>query len=303
MDFERCAFLLFVTLAAAASAPAVGQAFGPASSGTQSATAIPDFSGVWAHPSAQSGFEPLQSGPRPVTGRLRRDGISDPYQYVGDYTNPILKPEAAEVVKKFGDIELSGLSHPTPSNHCWPSGVPYIFFQLGMQMLQQPDKITFLYLRDHEFRQVRMNQPHPAQVTPSWYGDSVGYYEGATLVIDTVGIKTERPLAMLDMYGTPYTRTLHIVERYRLLDYEAAREGLERDASEFLVIPNTSMQRDPAYRGNYLQLLFTVEDQGVFTIGRPSGEWVEDVCAEGTANSHYAPREEDVFPTADRPDF
>jgi hypothetical protein len=58
MDFERCAFLLFVTLAAAASAPAVGQAFGPASSGTQSATAIPDFSGVWAHPSAQSGFEP-----------------------------------------------------------------------------------------------------------------------------------------------------------------------------------------------------------------------------------------------------
>jgi hypothetical protein len=180
-----------------------------------------------------------------------------------------------------------------------------------MRMLQQPDKITFLYLRDHEFRQVRMNQHHPAQVTPSWYGDSVGYYEGATLVIDTVGVKTDRPLAMLDMYGTPYTRALHVVERYRLLDYEAAREGLERDAKEFAVIPNTSMQRDPAYRGKYLQLLFTVEDQGVFTMpwsatityGRPSGEWVEDVCAEGTENTHYAPREEAVFPTANKPDF
>jgi hypothetical protein len=54
-----------------------------ASGGT---TLVPDFSGIWAHPSAQSGFEPLPSGPRPVTGRLRRNGVSDPYQYVGDYT-------------------------------------------------------------------------------------------------------------------------------------------------------------------------------------------------------------------------
>jgi hypothetical protein len=246
-----------------------------------------------------------------VTGLLRRSGVSDPYQYVGDYTNPILKPEAAEVVKKHGEIEISGLAHPTPSNHCWPSGVPYIFFQLGMQMLQQPDEITFLYLRDHEFRHVRMNQAHPAQVTPSWYGDSVGHYDGDTLVIDTVGVKTNRPLAMLDMYGTPYTRALHVVERYRRLDYAAARQGLEQDAKEYAVIPNTSMQLDPAYRGKYLQLLFTVEDPRVFTMpwsatitySRPSGVWVEDVCAEGTANSHYAPREKDVFPTADKPDF
>jgi hypothetical protein len=93
---------------------------------------------------------------------------------------------------------------------------------------------------------------------------------------------------MLDMYGTPYTQAPHFVERYRLLDYEAAREELERDAKESLVIPNTSMQRDPTYRGKYLQLLFTVEDQGVFTVpwfatityGRPSGEWEEFVCAE-----------------------
>src|SRR5580658_2925118 len=239
-------FFVSVTLAAAAlTTPAWAQAVvpsaGPTGSGTLSAASVPDFSGVWAHPSANSGFEPLPSGPGPVTNRSRRDGVSDAYQYVGDYANPILKPEAAEVVKKHGEIELSGLAHPTPSNHCWPSGVPYIFFQLGIQMLQQPDKITFLYLRDHEFRQVRMNQRHPAQVTPSWSGDSVGYYEGDTLVIDTVGVKTDRPLAMLDMYGTPYTRALHVVERYRLLDYEAAREGLERDAKEFAVIPNTSM--------------------------------------------------------------
>ena len=77
--------------------------------------------------------------------------------------------------------------------------------------------------------QVRLNQPHPANVTPSWYGDSVGHYEGDTLVIDTVGIKIG-PFSMVDMYGTPYSEALHVVERYQLLDYEAAKDGLERDA-------------------------------------------------------------------------
>jgi hypothetical protein len=95
-----------------------------------------------------------------------------------------------------------------------------------MQMIQQPDKITILYLGDPQVRRVRMNEPHPAQVTPSRYGDSVGHYEGDTLVIDTVGLKTDRPFAMVDWYGTPYTQALHVVERYRLLDYEAAKEGV-----------------------------------------------------------------------------
>jgi hypothetical protein len=116
---------------------------------------------------------------------------------------------------------------------------------------------------------------------------------------------------MIDMFGTPYTRALHVVERYRLLDYEAAKEGLERDAKENARVPNTTMQLDPDYRGKYLQLLFNVEDQGVFTMpwsatityGRPLGEGVEDVCVEGTENTHYSPRKEAVFPTADRPDF
>src|SRR6202165_1344345 len=123
-------------------------------------------------------------------------------------------------------------------------------------MLQQPDEITFLYLRDHEVRHVRMNQPHPAQVTPSWFGDSVGHYEGGTLVIDTVGIKVG-PFAMVDMYGTPHTEALHVVERYRLLDPEQAKEGFERDAKEHNIGEG---MRTPNRQGKYLQLLLTVED-------------------------------------------
>src|SRR5947207_1194195 len=82
-------------------------------------------------------------------------------------------------------------------------GVPYVFWDFLMQMFQGPDKIAMIYRHGNEVRHVRMNAPHPVQVTPSWYGDSVGHYDGDTLVIDTVGIKIG-PFAMLDMYGTPF---------------------------------------------------------------------------------------------------
>ena len=71
----------------------------------QGTASIPDFSGIWAHPSGP-GFEPPASGPGPVVNRSRRNGTSNSYQLVGDYTNPILKPEAAEAVKRHGEIEL-----------------------------------------------------------------------------------------------------------------------------------------------------------------------------------------------------
>ena len=79
---------------------------------------------------------------------------------------------------------------------------------------------------------MRLNQPHPARVTPSWYGDSVGHYEGDTLVIDTVGVKADRPFAMVDMYGTPFSPAMHVVERYRLIDYSDAKGAIERNSKE-----------------------------------------------------------------------
>ena len=98
---------------------------------------------------------------------------------------------------------------------------------IGLQIFQRPDRITIIYEQDHEVRHIRLNEPHPAEVKPSWYGDSVAHYEGDTLVIDTVGTKANRPFAMVDLYGTPYTERMHVIERYRLLPYEDAKEGLK----------------------------------------------------------------------------
>ena len=226
--------------------------------GSESAEAIPDFSGIWVH--ALPGFEPLPSGPTALVNRSRREnGTGDILKLAGDYTNPILKPQAAEVVKKHGELGLNGIGDPNPRNQCWPIGVPFVFTNGPTQLLQQPDRVTILYGYDHQVRRVPLNQSHPAQVAPSWYGDSVGHYEGDTLVIDTVGFKVGR-YSMIDWYGTPHTEALHVVERYRLLDPEAAKEGFDRDAKQH----NVAMGK-PNAGGKFLQLQFTVEDKNVFT--------------------------------------
>jgi hypothetical protein len=128
MSVQRRDFLLLATIVSAISTPAwtqeVSPAVGPAGSSARSAASIPDFSGTWAHPYL-TGFEPPAAGPGPVRNRSRRrDGVANFQQLVGDYTNPVLQPWAAEVVRKHGEISLAGQGYPTPSNQCWPGGVP-----------------------------------------------------------------------------------------------------------------------------------------------------------------------------------
>jgi hypothetical protein len=138
-------FLLSVTLMAMVAMPALGQEAAPVSgpARAQSTASTPDFFGVWNHPSFPW-YEPPASGPGPVTNRSRwpyivnqqpslggspglppsKEGVSDYDQLVGDYTNPILQPWAAEVVKKFGEISLAGITSPNPSNQCSPEPAP-----------------------------------------------------------------------------------------------------------------------------------------------------------------------------------
>lgn len=297
----------------------------PANTPAPSAMPIPDLSGIWTKP--YLGWELPLSGPRPVTNTVRRrqafdvDGrpwppataplVNIASQLIGDYNNPILKPAAAEEVKRRGDNERHGMPNASARNQCWPEGVPAIFRDMTLAMLQQPDRLTMLYDYDHEVRRVRMNQPHPARVTPTWYGDSVGHYEGDTLVIDTVGIRVG-PLTMLDNLGTPQSPAMHLVERYRLVDYAAAREGQTRGLQENFYIGgggDSGSPIDPNYRGKGLQLVFTVEDNGVFTTPwsaivtyrRGLGALTESVCAENRRGA-FVDRDSDV-PLASKPDF
>jgi hypothetical protein len=296
MDSQWRNFSLVCAVAAAVVTPTLGQA---------GEAPVPDLSGIWLHP--LPGFEPLPSGPTALINRSRRpNGTGDILKLNGDYTNPILKPEAAAVVKAHAELGQKGIGDPNPRNQCWPAGVPFVFTNGPTELVQAPDKVTILYEYDHQVRRVRLNQPHPAQVTPSWYGDSVGHYEGDTLVVDTVGIKLGR-YSMVDWYGTPHTDALHVIERYRMLDPQAAKEGFDRDARQHNVAQG---MRNPGAQGKYLQLTFTIEDNGVFTTpwtatmtygsGGGALDWEEQACAENI--QWYSGKEADV-PRADKPDF
>jgi hypothetical protein len=269
---------------------------------------VPDFSGIWAR--TTFGYDLAASAPGPLRNLARRpNGTSDAFKLVGDYNNPVLQPWAAEIVKQHGAISLKGNSYPDLSNECRPLPPPYALRIAEMQMLQEKDRITILYIQDHQFRNVRLNDSHPRVLRPSWYGDSVGHYEGDTLVIDTVGIRT-RPGSMIDMYGTPHTDALHVVERYRLVDGKAAREAQERSEREYGRPTTEPVYVDTNYGGKGLQVEFTVDDPGTFTRSWSSGvtyrrsedrEWGEIACAENT--TEYYSGATTTVPTATKPDF
>jgi hypothetical protein len=139
MPLKRRNFILAVISSVVAAAAATTQALAQApalASGADGAaphtvaSSIPDFtSAIWAHP--MLGFESPLSGPGPVVNAKRtRTGTSDSALLVGDYTNPILKPSAAEIVKKRGEISQSGVAFPDPDAMCMYEPVPYTFLEL-----------------------------------------------------------------------------------------------------------------------------------------------------------------------------
>ena len=90
------------------------------------------------------------------------EGVSDYDQLVGDFTNPILQPWAAEVVKKFGEMSLAGIVYGNPSNQCWPMPMLFIYKQGTVRIIQQPDKVLLIYTGPStDVRRVRLNDRHP----------------------------------------------------------------------------------------------------------------------------------------------
>lgn len=122
-------------------------------------------------------------------------------------------------------------------------------------------------------RHVYLNVPHSRNPKPSWMGESVGWYEGETLVIDTIGMNTKTPA---DKFGTPHTEKLHVVERWRVLD-----QGLTLRVDVTVDDPDTFYQPWKTY-------------QLYRRIDRPLEV---EVCAENNQQFDYH------LPIAEKPDF
>jgi hypothetical protein len=258
-------------------------------------------------------FEGMPSGPQPLRNLSRLpSGKANAGQLVGDFRNPILTPEAAAVVKRKGELAIAGKGFPNSQDQCRPMAPPFAFaMQLGFAVLPTTDgNIVVVYDQNMNVRHIRMNDTHPANLLPSPMGDSVGRWEGDTLVIDTIGIKTDA-FTSVDRFGTPQSESMHVVERYRLIDGALAKAQVEKyETSEGTVGGGNRVagyNPDTSLKG--LQLEVTLEDPKVFTaplIARVTyrrliSDWQESVCADNPVE-HY--KDEWIgLPIADQPDF
>jgi hypothetical protein len=258
-------------------------------------------------------FEGMPSGPQPLRNLSRLpNGKANAGRLVGDYRNPILTPEAAAAVKQKGDLAIAGLGFRNSQDQCRAIAPPFAFaMQLGFEMLSAKNgDITIVYDQNANTRHIRMNGTHPAKLVPSPMGDSIGHWEGETLVVDTVGVKVDK-FTSVDRFGTPQSQAMHVVERYRLIDGAVAKAQVDKyETSEGTV---GGGGRDAGYNPDAglkgLELDVTMEDPKVFTAPltarvtyrRLISEWQESVCADNPME-HY--KDEWIgLPRTERPDF
>ena len=252
-----------------------------------------------------TGFIPLPDGPRPVENDPAHPYaggiIPDPYvpespeflaarlaaeppngvnRRIADLSNPILQPWAREEVRKFRDVVLSGKPAYGRQVSCWPMGVPgFLLYPVQpVFIVQGPREVVMVWQTDHQVRRIYLDRAHALNPKPSWYGDSVGHYEGDTLVVDTIGMNDK---TYVDNYRTPHSPQLHVVERFRVIE-----------------------------NGNTLEVRVHVEDDGAFTAPWDAiqryrrvepGPLIEASCAENNINPFH--QELDPIPEASRPDF
>src|SRR6266850_2597703 len=195
----------------------------------KSEAGVPDLAGLWARQAVRGEvtFLPVPGDKegQPIE-RVWIDGPDVEEIVAANYDNPILQPWAREVVKKNTEAEIR-LQHVNEADDiCRPVGIPQIInLREPVVFAQGKDKVLIIYQRDHLVRRVWLNQKHSAKVTPSWFGESVGHYEGDVFVVDTIGLKPGK-VSVVDNYGTPHTDKLHVTERYRVITDDKGK-GLE----------------------------------------------------------------------------
>jgi hypothetical protein len=183
---------------------------------------------------------------------------------LGQPTELPMTPWAAAIykvnsAKYHGDDPDTVLSDPVFS--CYPPGVPRIYlFGFPMQIVQVPGQVIMLFEYDHFVRRIYTDgRPHDMNQGPLWMGDSVGKWEGDTLVADTVSFNDK---SLIDRVGHPHSDALHVVERIRRVD------------------------------SNSLEIALTVEDPKAFTKpwstklifeSKPDWKIMEQICEDNAS--------------------
>jgi hypothetical protein len=167
-------------------------------------SAIPDLSGNWG-PSGKNVNNWFPDDPR---GR-----------------NPEKAPMTPWAEEKFktahppfgAGATFEAINDPV-QNYCDPPGVSRVYlYPWEFKFVQERDAVYILYEYTKMWREIPLNKPHSRDPDSTWLGESVGKYEGDTLVVDTIGFNDK---TWLDHLGHPHSDQLHLIERFRRVDHK-----------------------------------------------------------------------------------
>ena len=251
----------------------------------QPSKSYPDFSSNSFGWVTMRGVAAMPGSPPPVgqdPGRPlvpNNTGKQPTFPYA-DLSNPNLTPFARDGLKKANDLADSGFAMYSRASRCWATGVPVALNSVVQPIffIQTPREVTTISQGDQVVRHIYMDVSHSPNPKPSWYGESIGHYEGEWLVVDTIAQDTR---TFIDNFRTPHSDKLHVVERYHLID-----------------------------GGKTLEAEVTVEDPASFIQPvhiqmhwrKSQGPIIESRCADGESFNPFGQKEEPI-PVASRPDF
>jgi hypothetical protein len=158
----------------------------------------PDFNGIWDHPRVAD---------------VTKDGKA-----CGSYTPGCSQKGSGELA-----FTPSGLAQWKDENrfdysgHCLPWGYTRAWqVEYPVEIVQTPQRLALLFESNNIFHVVHTDgSQHPKDLEPTWMGHSIGWYEGDTLVIDTVGFNGK---TWIDTIEHPSSDALHVVERIQFID-------------------------------------------------------------------------------------
>ena len=237
---------------------------------TANAGAQTDLTGVWNGATVNGPH--IKSDDPLVTNLPARDGTLLNFERDGTLirranpNKPIYKPEYWEKIQK---LDQNG-NEADPSYGCMPGGVPRI--GPPAQIVQTPKQLVFLYVSPpaqgwgDPYRVIPTDgRKHtPLQdLDGTWKGESIGHWEGDTLVVDTIGFNDR---TFVDNYRTPHTAQMHVVERFHFInDGKVLEDEISVDDPGAFNMPWKAIQRwNRTNRGPMEELSCSENNENLF---------------------------------------
>jgi hypothetical protein len=163
--------------------------------------------------------------------------------WIIDHFQPSLFPKGNAPFTPWGEsqFKLSDVKVNDPNLACLPHGIPRLMFvPLPMEILQVPGKVLMYQEAGNQLRQIHLDRQHPKEFdTPTYNGDSIGKWDGDTLIIDTIGFND---ITWLDHAGLPHSEALHVTERIRRVDHNTLQDDFTIEDSKTFTKPWTAQQ-------------------------------------------------------------